>query len=195
MSAAATASAATTTPTSIGKKDSVFAGKEKAVDVRHANIVAAKAVAEVVRTSLGPKGMDKMIQSSDGEVIITNDGATILAKMEVQHPAAKMVRPRRVCLSLRGGNSRLVCSSPARLLFAVCVGSWWMCPRPRTWRLVTARPLWWCWPALCSMRLALCWPKACTRLSSQMHGSPPSANLRRFCAASPFRSISPTAKR
>lgn len=94
MSAAAAASAATATPThatALGKKDTVFAGKEKAVDVRHANILAAKAVAEVVRTSLGPKGMDKMIQSSDGEVIITNDGATILAKMEVQHPSAKML--------------------------------------------------------------------------------------------------------
>ncbi len=94
MSAAAAATATTAAPThatALGKKDTVFSGKEKAVDVRHANILAAKAVAEVVRTSLGPKGMDKMIQSSDGEVIITNDGATILAKMEVQHPAAKMV--------------------------------------------------------------------------------------------------------
>ena len=55
------------------------------------NIIAAKAVADMVRTSLGPKGMDKMITSSNGETIITNDGATILAKMEVFHPTAKMV--------------------------------------------------------------------------------------------------------
>ncbi|KAG8461292.1 hypothetical protein KFE25_010479 [Diacronema lutheri] len=59
--------------------------------VRENNITAAKAVADVVRTSLGPKGMDKMVVSKSGEVIITNDGATILARMEVAHPAAKML--------------------------------------------------------------------------------------------------------
>ena len=47
------------------------------------NIAAAKAVADAVRSTLGPKGMDKMLVSPDGEVIITNDGATILEKMEV----------------------------------------------------------------------------------------------------------------
>lgn len=60
-------------------------------DVRLTNLVAARAVADAVRTSLGPKGMDKMITSSTGEVIITNDGATIVDKMEVKHPAAKML--------------------------------------------------------------------------------------------------------
>jgi len=55
------------------------------------NIIAAKAVADLVRTSLGPKGMDKMITSSSNEVVITNDGATILNKIEVTHPAAKML--------------------------------------------------------------------------------------------------------
>ncbi|XP_042433479.1 T-complex protein 1 subunit delta-like [Zingiber officinale] len=60
-------------------------------DVRQANIIAASAVADAVRTSLGPKGMDKMISSANGEVIITNDGATILNKMEVIQPAAKML--------------------------------------------------------------------------------------------------------
>eukprot|EP01090_Pellita_catalonica_P017468 TRINITY_DN527_c0_g3_i6.p1 TRINITY_DN527_c0_g3~~TRINITY_DN527_c0_g3_i6.p1 ORF type:complete len:538 (-),score=119.07 TRINITY_DN527_c0_g3_i6:65-1657(-) len=64
-------------------------GKEK--DVRNSNFTAAKAVANAIRTSLGPRGMDKMITSPTGEVIITNDGATILKKMEVQHPAAKML--------------------------------------------------------------------------------------------------------
>ena len=53
--------------------------------------MAAKAVANAVRTSLGPKGMDKMIQAADGSVTITNDGATILKQMQVLHPAAKMV--------------------------------------------------------------------------------------------------------
>lgn len=73
-----------------GKGDS-FQGQEKQKDVRRSNIVAAKAVAEAVRTSLGPKGMDKMIISSNNDVIITNDGATILAKMDVNHPTAKML--------------------------------------------------------------------------------------------------------
>mmetsp|Transcript_42998 Transcript_42998/g.69766 ORF Transcript_42998/g.69766 Transcript_42998/m.69766 type:complete len:532 (+) Transcript_42998:77-1672(+) len=65
--------------------------KEKERDVRTSNIVAAKAVADAVRTSLGPKGMDKMMHVSNGEVIITNDGATILKQMEVFHPAARML--------------------------------------------------------------------------------------------------------
>ena len=55
------------------------------------NIAAAKAVADAVRTSLGPKGMDKMIQNEQGEVLISNDGATILKQMEVFHPTAKML--------------------------------------------------------------------------------------------------------
>merc|ERR1719336_2127750 len=63
--------------------------KEK--DVRRSNMLAARGVADAVRTSLGPKGMDKMITTSTGEVVITNDGATILDKMEVVHPAAKML--------------------------------------------------------------------------------------------------------
>lgn len=79
------------TTTVLGSGDQKFQGREKQRDVRTSNILAAKAVADTVRTSLGPKGMDKMITSSSGEVIITNDGATILNKMEVQHPAAKML--------------------------------------------------------------------------------------------------------
>ncbi len=55
------------------------------------NIAAAKAVAQTVRTTLGPKGMDKMIVDSAGEVIVTNDGVTILEEMQIEHPAAKMV--------------------------------------------------------------------------------------------------------
>jgi T-complex protein 1 subunit delta len=60
-------------------------------DVRMMNIEAAKAVADAIRTSLGPRGMDKMVAQADGEVIITNDGATILNKMRVEQPAAKML--------------------------------------------------------------------------------------------------------
>eukprot|EP00811_Abedinium_folium_P031098 NODE_5030_length_1817_cov_9.798225.p1 GENE.NODE_5030_length_1817_cov_9.798225~~NODE_5030_length_1817_cov_9.798225.p1 ORF type:complete len:578 (+),score=187.52 NODE_5030_length_1817_cov_9.798225:141-1736(+) len=66
-------------------------GDEKGRDVRSTNILAARAVADTVRTSLGPKGMDKMIKDPKGEVIISNDGATILDQMKVQHPTAKMM--------------------------------------------------------------------------------------------------------
>jgi thermosome len=55
------------------------------------NIEAARAVANAVRTTLGPKGMDKMLVDSIGDVVITNDGATILKEMDIEHPAAKMV--------------------------------------------------------------------------------------------------------
>jgi len=55
------------------------------------NIAAAKAIAEAVRSTLGPKGMDKMLVDSMGDVVITNDGVTILKEVEVEHPAAKMV--------------------------------------------------------------------------------------------------------
>jgi len=55
------------------------------------NITAAKAVADAVRTTLGPKGMDKMLTDSLGDVVITNDGVTILEEMEIEHPAAKML--------------------------------------------------------------------------------------------------------
>ena len=55
------------------------------------NIAAAKIIAEIVQTSLGPRGMDKMLVDSLGDVTITNDGATILKEIDVQHPAAKML--------------------------------------------------------------------------------------------------------
>ncbi|MEM3507524.1 MAG: thermosome subunit beta [Candidatus Bathyarchaeia archaeon] len=60
-------------------------------EAQHANIMAAKVIAEAVKTSLGPKGMDKMLVESFGDITITNDGATILKEIDVQHPAAKML--------------------------------------------------------------------------------------------------------
>jgi len=60
-------------------------------DAQHNNIMAAKAVAEAVRTTLGPKGMDKMLVDSMGDVVITNDGVTILKEMDIEHPGAKMI--------------------------------------------------------------------------------------------------------
>ena len=69
----------------------VFTTEEKPKDVRHNNILAAKTLSDIVRTSLGPKGMDKMIKDAKGKVIITNDGATIVNHLQVLHPTAKML--------------------------------------------------------------------------------------------------------
>ena len=60
-------------------------------DAQRNNIMAAKLVAETVRTTLGPKGMDKMLVDSMGDVTVTNDGVTILNEMQIEHPAAKMI--------------------------------------------------------------------------------------------------------
>ncbi|SPO25912.1 probable CCT4 - component of chaperonin-containing T-complex [Ustilago trichophora] len=74
-----------------GPSQNAFKNADKPDEVRRSNLSAAKAVSDAVRTSLGPKGMDKMIQTSNGEVVITNDGATILKHMAVMHPAARML--------------------------------------------------------------------------------------------------------
>ncbi len=60
-------------------------------DAQSMNITAGKAVAESVRTTLGPKGMDKMLVSDSGDVVVTNDGVTILKEMDIDHPAANMI--------------------------------------------------------------------------------------------------------
>ncbi len=60
-------------------------------DAQRNNIFAAKMVSEIIKTTLGPKGMDKMLVSPTNEITITNDGATILNKMQIEHPAAKMM--------------------------------------------------------------------------------------------------------
>ncbi len=60
-------------------------------DAQRMNIMAARVIAEAVRTTLGPRGMDKMLVDSLGDVVITNDGVTILKEMDVEHPAAKMI--------------------------------------------------------------------------------------------------------
>ncbi|KAK8197167.1 t-complex protein-like protein 1 [Phyllosticta capitalensis] len=74
-----------------GGPNAAFKDKEKPQAVRTANITAARAVADAIRTSLGPRGMDKMIQTGKGETLITNDGNTMLRDMAVLHPAAKML--------------------------------------------------------------------------------------------------------
>jgi len=63
----------------------------KGQEAQKSNILAAKSIAKVLRTSLGPKGMDKMLVSQDGDVTITNDGATILSRMAVSHQVAKLL--------------------------------------------------------------------------------------------------------
>ncbi|KAJ1033060.1 hypothetical protein NDA16_000339 [Ustilago loliicola] len=88
MSAAAPAAAPAAR---VGPSQNAFKNADKPDEVRRSNLSAAKAVSDAVRTSLGPKGMDKMIQTSNGEVVITNDGATILKHMAVMHPAARML--------------------------------------------------------------------------------------------------------
>ncbi|GMP32987.1 hypothetical protein CsSME_00006504 [Camellia sinensis var. sinensis] len=85
------ASPAVQAPRAAASKTESYVDNKRKQDIRQANIIAARAVADAVRTSLGPKGMDKMISTASGEVIITNDGATILNKMEVLQPAAKML--------------------------------------------------------------------------------------------------------
>jgi len=65
--------------------------QQKGRDAQQNNITAAKLVAELVKSSLGPRGLDKMLVDSLGDVTITNDGATILKEIDVQHPAAKMI--------------------------------------------------------------------------------------------------------
>ncbi len=66
-------------------------GRSTGKEAQRNNITAAKIIAETVRTTLGPRGMDKMLVSTIGDVTITNDGATIMKELDVQHPAAKML--------------------------------------------------------------------------------------------------------
>src|SRR5690606_26730819 len=60
-------------------------------DAQRMNIMAGKVLAETIRTTLGPKGMDKMLVDSLGDIVVTNDGVTILKEMDIEHPAAKML--------------------------------------------------------------------------------------------------------
>ena len=61
-------------------------------DVRASNVTAVVAIANILKSSLGPQGLDKMLVDDIGDVLVTNDGATILQKLEVQHPAAKVLQ-------------------------------------------------------------------------------------------------------
>ncbi|KAL4952994.1 chaperonin Cpn60/TCP-1 family [Aspergillus filifer] len=83
--------ATTAPPAAALSGNNSFKDKEKPIAVRASNILAARAVADAIRTSLGPRGMDKMIQTPKGNTIITNDGNTMLKDMSVMHPAARML--------------------------------------------------------------------------------------------------------
>ena len=65
--------------------------RETGMDVREGNVMAVNAIANVVKSSLGPQGLDKMLVDETGEVVITNDGATILKLLSIEHPAAKIL--------------------------------------------------------------------------------------------------------
>lgn len=72
-------------------KEQQAKARVKGIEATKSNIIAAKSISKIVRTSLGPKGMDKILVSPDGDVTITNDGATIMDRMEVNHEVAKLL--------------------------------------------------------------------------------------------------------
>ncbi|CAH6721030.1 T-complex protein 1 subunit alpha [[Candida] jaroonii] len=78
---------------SAAKSDTLFLGGEKVSgdDIRNQNVLAAQSVANVVKSSLGPVGLDKMLVDDIGDVTVTNDGATIVSLLDVQHPAGKIL--------------------------------------------------------------------------------------------------------
>ena len=77
-------------PTSSPSHQFLNGERETGQDVRSGNVTAALAIANICKTSLGPVGLDKMLVDDIGDVTITNDGATILKQLEVEHPAAKV---------------------------------------------------------------------------------------------------------
>ena len=70
---------------------SIYGERESGQDVRGNNVNAVLAIANIVKNTLGPQGLDKMLVDEIGDVTITNDGATILKQLEVEHPAAKVI--------------------------------------------------------------------------------------------------------
>lgn len=101
-------------------KQGAFKDKDKPTEIRMSNITAAKAVADAIRTSLGPKGMDKMIQSGNGDVTITNDGATILKQMQVLHPAARMLVELSKAQDIEAGDGTTTVVVIAGSLLSAC---------------------------------------------------------------------------
>ena len=65
--------------------------RETGADVRQGNVMAVQSIANIVKTSLGPQGLDKLLVDDIGDVTVTNDGATILKLLEIEHPAARVL--------------------------------------------------------------------------------------------------------
>ncbi|XP_041351582.1 T-complex protein 1 subunit delta-like [Gigantopelta aegis] len=101
---------------------SEYKDKDKPTQIRISNIQAGKAVADAVRTSLGPRGMDKMIQAANGDVTITNDGATILKQIQVLHPAAKMLVDLSKAQDIEAGDGTTSVVIIAGSLLDACTG-------------------------------------------------------------------------
>ena len=85
--------------------------RESGEDVRRANVTAAIAISNIVKSSLGPVGLDKLLVDEIGDVVITNDGATILSQLEIEHPAARLL------VDLAGLQDREVGDGTVRLSF------------------------------------------------------------------------------
>ena len=97
-------------------------GGTKGKDVRTSNIIAAKAIATAIRTSLGPRGMDKLLQLQDGQVLISNDGATILKNIQVLHPAAQMLVDLSQSQDVEAGDGTTTVVVLAGALLEACSG-------------------------------------------------------------------------
>ena len=97
-------------------------GGTKGKDVRTSNIIAAKAIATAIRTSLGPRGMDKLMQLENGEVMISNDGATILKHIQVLHPAAQMLVDLSQSQDVEAGDGTTTVVVLAGALLEACAG-------------------------------------------------------------------------
>nr|ANM86100.1 T-complex protein 1 subunit delta [Stygiella incarcerata] len=109
-------------PTTKGLSGERYREEEKQKDVRMSNIIAAKAVSDAIRTSLGPRGMDKMILESGGDVVVTNDGATILRSLEVIHPTAKMLVELSHAQDVEAGDGTTSVVVIAGALLSSCLG-------------------------------------------------------------------------
>jgi len=96
------------------------ATETKGREAQRNNIAACKIIAEIVKSSLGPRGMDKMLVDSLGDVTITNDGATILKEIDVQHPAAKMLVEISKTTDNEGRRWNNFSSYPRRSTFGKC---------------------------------------------------------------------------
>jgi T-complex protein 1 subunit delta len=123
MATSAAVSAAVPAAVNRGKTgDTLGGGTTKGKDVRTSNIIAAKAIATAIRTSLGPRGMDKMVQLKDGQVLISNDGATILSHFQVLHPAAQMLVDLSQSQDVEAGDGTTTVVVLAGALLEACSG-------------------------------------------------------------------------